>query len=176
MLHAAALLPLLLLLLLLVITAPFAQAQGPWLVRSVRLDRSIETITRTDRLAPTFTPPSPPPHHHPGLDTLIGLQGDGFVLLAADPVLHRSLVVMQTVRIFFGPTTTPTHTPPTHKPLPHQTPQQDRDKLPIVGPRRMLAIGGPPYFVEVLSEILTVSRLSMAWYGGVCVLARPFCV
>lgn len=29
------------------------------------------------------------------LDTIIGIQGDGFVMLAADPVLHRSLIVMQ---------------------------------------------------------------------------------
>lgn len=32
-----------------------------------------------------------------GMDTLIGIQGDGFVLLASDSVLHRSLVVMQKV-------------------------------------------------------------------------------
>lgn len=32
------------------------------------------------------------------LDTLVGIQGDGFVLLATDAVLHRSLVVMQNVR------------------------------------------------------------------------------
>ena len=34
----------------------------------------------------------------PALDTIIGIQGDGFVMLAADPVLHRSLVVMQKVK------------------------------------------------------------------------------
>ncbi len=48
-----------------------------------------------DRTRPN---PTPNPTTRAALDTLIGLQGDGFVLLAADPVLHRSLVVMQTVR------------------------------------------------------------------------------
>ena len=47
----------------------------------------------------------------------------------------------------------------TPSPPPKKTTEQDRDKLPVVGPRRMLAIGGPPYFVDVISEILTVRAL-----------------
>lgn len=31
------------------------------------------------------------------VDTLIGIQGDGFVVLAADALLHRSVVVMKQV-------------------------------------------------------------------------------
>ena len=33
--------------------------------------------------------------------------------------------------------------------------------MPILGERRMMGIGGPPYFVDAISEILTVRVVSL---------------
>src|SRR6056297_343124 len=64
------------------------------------------------------------------LDTLIGLQGEDFVLLAADPVLSRSLTLLHS----------------------------HHDKLPLLGSHHCLALGGPVYFTEIISEVLGAEK------------------
>lgn len=64
------------------------------------------------------------------LDTLIGLQGEDFVLLAADPVLSRSLTLLHS----------------------------HHDKLPPLGSHHCLALGGPVYFAEIISEVLGAEK------------------
>jgi len=64
------------------------------------------------------------------LDTLLGLQGRDFVLLAADPVLSRSLLLLHS----------------------------HHDKLPPLGPHHCLALGGPVYFTEIISEVLGAEK------------------
>ena len=64
------------------------------------------------------------------LDTLLGLQGRDFILLAADPVLSRSLLLLHS----------------------------HHDKLPPLGAHHCLALGGPVYFTEIISEVLGAEK------------------